>query len=153
MAYRFNYQIQHTITEHTYRNLHEHTRACLSATCLHAFRKFRQRLGSRPNIFYFPGGYNSFRGKGGSNCYFIKKRVDFQGRVVRTSSPLWTCAQPIYMCLCIKPLKCSRQYFFSKDIGFHSLLKILCRQNHYFIAFVLGSTSRNHKDGAKVTLS
>ena len=127
-------------------------------TCI---RKISPEVGVQAQYFYFPrvptlfgGGGGGVGGwGGGSNCYFIKKRVDFPGWVVRTSYPLWTCAQPIYMCLCIKPLKCSRQYLFSKDIGFHSLLKILCRQNHYFIAFVLGSTSRNHKDGAKVTLS
>ena len=99
---------------------------------------FARGWGQGP-IFLFSRGFQLF-----SNCYFIKKRVYFPGWVVRTSSPLWTCAQPIYMCLCIKPLKCSRQYFFSKDIGFHSRLKLLCRQNHYFFAFVLGSTSRNH---------
>ena len=121
-----------------YMNIHVRVYLLL---CLHAFWKFRQRLGP---ICLFSRGFQLFSGEGGSNCYFINKRVDFPGRVVRTSSPLWTCAQPIYMCLCKKPLKCSRQYFFSKDIGFHSLLKLLCRENHYFIAFVLGSTSPNH---------
>ena len=110
--------------------------------CLHAFWKFRQRLGP---IFLFSRGFQLFSGERGSNCYFIKKRVDFPGRVVRTSSPPSGPAHNLYTCVSVKkPLKCSRQYFFSKDIGFHSLLKLLCRQNHYFIAFVLGSTSPNH---------
>ena len=113
---------------------------------LHAYMhsgNFARGWGQGP-IFLFSRGFQLFSGERGSNCYFIKKRVDFPGWVVRTSSPLWTCAQPIYMCLCIKPLNVAGSIFFSKDIGFYSLLKILCRKNHYFIAFVLGSTSRNH---------
>ena len=125
-----------------YMNIHVRKLICYMPTCI---QEISPEVGVKAQYFYFPGGSNSFRGNGGgSNCYFIKKRVDFPGWVVRTSSPLWTCAQPIHMCLCINPLKCSRQYFFSKDIGFHSLLKIFRRQNHYFIAFVLGSISRNH---------
>ena len=81
---------------------------------LHAYMhsgNFARGWGQGP---IFSRGFQLFSGEGGSNCYFIKKRVDFPGWVVRTSCPLWTCAQPIYMCLCIKPLKCSRQYFFLK---------------------------------------
>ena len=105
----FNYQ-NTAHNQAIYMNIH------VRVYLLHAYMhsgNFARGWGQGP-IFLFSRGFQVFSGEGGSNCYFIKKRVDFPGWVVRTSSPLWTCAQPIYMCLCIKPIKCSRQYFFSR---------------------------------------
>ena len=71
MTYMYNYHINHTITEHTSSNLHVHTRACLSATCLHAWiQEISPGGGSRPNTFQ--GVLTLSRGGGGvSNCYFL----------------------------------------------------------------------------------
>ena len=96
--------------------MNKHVRVYLLHAYMHS-GNFARGWGQGP-IFLFSRGFQLFSGEGGSNCYFIKKGVDFPGWVVRTSCPLWTCAQPIYMCLCIKPLKCSRQYFFLKIKAF-----------------------------------
>ena len=113
---------------------------------LHAYMhsgNFARGWGQGPIFFIFQGVPTLFGGKG-VQLLFYKETCGFS-RVGGPDllPPLDLRTTYIHVSL-YKAFKCSRQYFFSKDIGFYSLLKILCRKNHYFIAFVLGSTSRNH---------
>ena len=102
MTYRFNYQIQHTITEHNvYMAIYIdiHMRVYLLHAYMHGLGKFRQGWGPGP---IFSRGFQIFSGRGGgvSNCYILNINLIFQGE---RSGPRPTSgsAHDLYTCVSV----------------------------------------------------
>ena len=136
MTYMYNYHINHTITEHTSSNLHVHTIACLSATCLHAWiQEISPGGGSRPNTFQ--GVLTLSRGWGGVQLLFSIEtcgfsRVGGPDLLPHPSGSTHDLYMQVSLCKTFKSHKNVAGSKFSKGAGFHGHLKILCRQNQFY---------------------
>ena len=121
--------------------MHMYVRVYLLHAYKHGLRKFRQGVGSMPNVFQ--DGPMLFHGRGRmSNCYILYINLwIFQGERYGPPPPLYLRKTFIHVSLykAFKSHKNVAGSMFSKGT-FENIMS----QKSFFIAFVLGSTYRNH---------